>query len=90
MTFLAKLNKYNHTVVPALSKQNNIRFGNTTIDYQIRRSKRRKKTVQIILSGGGVRVLAPMTTSNSELQAIVRKRAPWILKHASLDLGRCP
>ncbi len=28
-------------------------------------------------------VAAPVTTSSSELQAIVRKRAPWILSHAS-------
>ena len=27
--------------------------------------------------------MAPMTTPDSELRAIVRKRAPWILKHAS-------
>ena len=66
-----------------MTSQNNIRFENTTIDYQVRRSKRRKKTIQIILSDSGVRVLAPMTTPDSELQAIVRKRAPWILKHAS-------
>ena len=66
-----------------MTSQNNIRFGDATIDYQVRRSKRRKKTVQIILTGGGVRVLAPMTTPDSELQAIVRKRAPWILKHVS-------
>ena len=82
----AKLNEYNQVVVPAMSEQNNIRFGDTTIDYQVRRSKRRKKTVQIILSGGGVRVLAPMTTPDSELQAIVRKRAPWILKHVSQSM----
>ena len=69
--------------LPPMTSQNNIRFGNTTIDYQVRRSKRRKKTVQIVLSGGGVRVLAPMATPDSELQAIVRKRVPWILKHAS-------
>ena len=66
-----------------MTSHKNIRFGNTTIDYQVRRSKRRKKTIQIILSDSGVRVLAPMTTPDSELQAIVRKRAPWILKHFS-------
>ena len=66
-----------------MTSQNNIRFGDTTIDYQVRRSKRRKKTIQIILSDSGVRVLAPMATPDSELQAIVRKRAPWILKHVS-------
>ncbi len=66
-----------------MTSHNNIRFGNTTIYYQVRRSRRRRKTVQIVLSGDGVRVLAPMKTSDSELQAIVRKRAPWILKHVS-------
>ena len=66
-----------------MTSHKNIRFGDTTIDYQVRRSKRRKKTIQIVLSDSGVRVLAPMTTPDSELQAIVRKRAPWILKHFS-------
>lgn len=66
-----------------MTSHHNIHIGDTTIDYQVRRSKRRKKTIQIVLSGGGVRVLAPMKTSDSELQAIVRKRVPWILKHVS-------
>ncbi len=60
-----------------------IRFGNTTIKYKVRRSERRRKTVQITMDGGDVQVVAPMTTPDSELQAIVRKRAPWILRHAS-------
>lgn len=66
-----------------MTSHSNIRFGNTTIDYQVCRSKRRKKTIQIVLSDSGVRVLVPMTTPDSELQAIVRKRARWILKHIS-------
>ena len=64
-------------------EQNSIRFGDTTIDYEVRRSKRRRKTVQITVGGSGVRVAAPMAMPDSELQAIVRKRAPWILSHAS-------
>ena len=63
--------------------KNSVRYGNTTIDYQVRRSERRKKTVQITVDGSGVHVAAPMTTPDSELQSIVRKRAPWILSHAS-------
>ena len=66
-----------------MTLEDSVRFGNTTIDYHVRRSKRRKKTVQITVDGGGVQVAAPMTTPDSELQAIVRKRAPWILDHAS-------
>ena len=60
-----------------------IRFGDTTIEYAVRRSERRKKTVQITVDGGGVQVAAPLATPDSELQAIVRRRAPWILSQAS-------
>ena len=69
-----------------MNERGRIRFGNTTIDYEVRRSKRRKKTVQITTDGGGVQVAAPMTTPDSELRAIVRKRAPWILSHASGEM----
>ena len=68
-----------------------VRFGDTTIEYEVRRSQRRKKTVQVTVDGGGVQVAAPTTIPDSELQAIVRKRAPWILKHAREDaLGLVP
>ena len=59
-----------------------VRFGDTNIEYEVRRSGRRKKTVQITVDGAGVQVAAPATTPDSELQAIVRKRAAWILSHA--------
>ena len=68
-----------------------VRFGDTSIEYEVRRSQRRKKTVQVTVDGGGVQVAAPTTIPDSELQAIVRKRAPWILKHAREDvLGAAP
>ncbi len=60
-----------------------VRFGDTSIDYEVRRSSRRRKTVQITVDGGGVQVVAPTTTPDGELRAIVRKRAGWILSHAS-------
>ena len=69
-----------------MNERGRIRFGNTTIDYEVRRSERRKKTVQITTDGGGVQVAAPMTTPDSELRAIVRKRASWILSHASGEM----
>ena len=65
---------------------NSVRFGATAIEYAVRRSERRTKTVQITVDGGGVQVAAPVATTDSELQAIVRKRAPWILSHASGEL----
>ena len=66
-----------------MTGRHSIRFGNTTIDFEVRRSERRRKTVQITVDGGGVQVAAPMTTPDGELRAIVRKRASWILSHAS-------
>lgn len=60
-----------------------IRFGDTTIQYQVRRSKRRKKTIEITVDGSGVQVLAPAATPDNEIRAIVRKRAPWILTHST-------
>ena len=66
-----------------MSERRSVRFGDTTIEYEVRRSERRKKTVQITVDGGGVQVAAPTKTPESELRAMVRKRALWILSHAS-------
>lgn len=60
-----------------------IRFGDTTINYEVRRSERRKKTVQITVNGSGVLVQAPATTPDSEVRALVRKKAAWILTHST-------
>ena len=60
-----------------------VRFGDATIEYEVRRSRRRRKTVQITVDGGGVRVAAPMTTPDAELRAFVLKRASWIIGHVS-------
>ena len=69
-----------------MTERDSIRFGDTTIEYDLRRSARRRKTVQISVDGGGVQVAAPTTTPADELRAIVRKRAAWILSHASGEL----
>ena len=63
-------------------ERDSIRFGDTTIEYQVRRSDRRKKTVQVTVDGGGVQVAAPMDTPSKDLKNLVRRRAPWILNHA--------
>ena len=69
-----------------MSERSSVRFGDATIEYEVRRSERRKKTVQITVDGGGVQVAAPSKTPESELRAMVRKRAPWILSHASDEM----
>ena len=65
-----------------MMERDSIRFGDTTIEYQVRRSDRRKKTVQVTVDGGGVQVAAPIDTPADDLQTLVRRRAPWILNHA--------
>jgi predicted metal-dependent hydrolase len=67
-----------------------VTFGDTTIEYEVRRSRRRKKTVEISLNGGGVRVAVPWKMSNDEVRDIVLKRAPWILKHMAEEQDATP
>ena len=66
-----------------MTERDSVRFGDTTIEFDVRRSERRQKTVQLTVDGGGVQVAAPAATPDSELRAIVRKRAAWILSHSS-------
>ena len=69
-----------------MTEQDSIRFGDTTSDYRIRRSERRKKTVQITVDGSGVEVAAPTTIPGDELRGIVRKRAAWIVTHSTGEI----
>lgn len=65
------------------SETGSIRFGETDITYQIHRSSRRKKTVEITLDPTeGVLVAAPADTPSERIQQIVRKRAGWIIRTA--------
>ena len=64
-------------------ERDSVRFGDTTIEFEVRRSRRRRKTVQITVDGGGVFVAAPIRTPKRELRAIVLKRARWVLRHAA-------
>ena len=63
-----------------------VRFGDTVIQYEVRRSARRKKTVQITLEGSEVQVTAPDTLPASDIRRIVLQRAPWIVARMS-DTG---
>jgi predicted metal-dependent hydrolase len=69
-----------------MTEQGSVRFGGTTIEYHVRRSARRRKTVDITVDGSGVQVAAPQDTPDEEVRAIVRRRAPWILAHAPESL----
>ena len=67
-----------------------VQFGDTTIEYEVQRSKRRRKTVQITMDGGRVLVVAPMDTPGSKLETIVHKRAPRILRQSPVPSSRAP
>ena len=66
-----------------MTARDSVRFGDTTIEYEVRRSRRRRKTVQITVDADGVHVAAPARTPYRELRDIVRNRARWILRHAA-------
>ena len=67
-----------------------VRFGGTTIEYHVRRSARRRKTVDITVDGAGVQVAVPQDTPDEDVRDIVRRRAPWILGHAPEALLEAP
>ena len=57
-----------------------IRIGEQVIEYSLRRSKRRKKTVGIRIAPGIVEVAAPHRTAIREIEEILKKRENWILE----------
>ena len=60
-----------------------IRFGDAVIDYEIKRSTRRHKTMEISAGPSGVRVAVPVMTPPEEVAAFVRNKAHWILAHTA-------
>ena len=66
-----------------MAKWGRVRVSGTYIEYEVRRSKRRKKTIQLTVEGGVARVAAPSVVTLSELHEFVRHRARWILDRLS-------
>ena len=66
-----------------MADRDSVRFGGTVIEYEIRRSGRRRKTIEITVGSDGVRVAAPSATPDDDLRKLVLKRASWILGHKS-------
>ena len=64
----------------AKSASHFLEVGDSTIEYTVRRSRRRKKTVEVSVSQGTVLVSAPARTPDGEIQAMVQKRSRWILE----------
>ena len=60
-------------------ERDRVRVGDTTIEYEVHRSKRRKKTLQITVDEHVVRVAVPWNTKTREVREFVREHAPWII-----------
>ena len=59
-----------------------VRFGDARIHYQVVRSPRRHKTIEITVDEPGlVTVAAPADIPAGDLEAAVRRRAGWIIRH---------
>ncbi len=56
-----------------------LRYGNSVIEYQIIKSKRRK-TSEIRVDENGVEIHTPITKKDSEIQEIVNTKKQWIFK----------
>ena len=73
---------------PVVTERGSVRHRDRTIEYEVRRSKRRKKTMQITVGGDGVRVAVPSTASNADVRAFVHRRAAWILEQVAVSSAR--
>ena len=63
----------------SLSTTRSIRIGEEMIQYSLKRSQRRKKTIGLKVARKSVEVVAPSRTSIREVEEILRKRGNWIL-----------
>ena len=65
-----------------MTERGEIRYGDSRIAYQVARSARRRKTIEVTVDAPGiVTVAAPVDTPPEHLEALVRRRAGWIIKH---------
>ena len=55
-------------------------FNGTTIEYRVRRSPRRKKTIEFSLTPEGLLVSAPARASYALIRSVVLDRAPKLIK----------
>ncbi len=66
-----------------------LRYQGRAIPYVIRRSKRRRKTIQITVDAEGRVVIAvPYRTTDKRAKAVILERAPWILKQLAKQESR--
>ncbi|MDE2716543.1 MAG: DUF45 domain-containing protein [Chloroflexota bacterium] len=60
-------------------ERDRIRAASTVIHYEVHRSMRRKKTLEIKVEGHIVRVAVPWNTKTREVREFVREQSSWII-----------
>ena len=67
-----------------MTERGTVRYGSSDIQYEVVRSQRRKKTLQLTVDGAsGVVVAAPVNVPLGDIESFVKKRAAWIVRNAS-------
>ena len=65
-----------------MTERGEVRYGDALIQYRVVRSPRRHKTIEVTVDEPGlVTVSAPVATPVERLEATVRRRAGWIVRH---------
>lgn len=67
-----------------MAERGSVRFGVTTIPFEIIRSRRRRKTIAITLDPAeGVLVSAPVNVPSEDVTRVVHRRAGWIVRKST-------
>lgn len=65
-----------------MTERGEVIFGDALIAYEVVRSPRRRKTIEVtVVEPGIVTVAAPVDTPSEQLEATIRRRAGWIVRH---------
>lgn len=59
-----------------------IKYGNTKIEYTLKKSKQRK-TISIIVGRGGVEVISPFNTPLTKIEEVLHKKGAWVVEKMS-------
>ncbi len=74
-----------------MTERGEVRFGDARIRYRVVRSPRRHKTIAVTVDQPGVvTVSAPVDTPPERVEATVRRRAGWIVRHEGAAASASP
>ena len=64
-------------------------LGNTTVPYQLKRSQRRRRTIEVTVDAeGGIRVAAPMRVPLRSIEDFLARRSAWLSRQLGAHVAR--